>query len=109
MVRRKRIPPHYSETFSIGDSTYSSSSSPSTTPDCFPGSQSSRPTRLPQPPVPPFAPPLVCHAVPGGTPHDKVPLDGAPSPPAPAAGLHPDLLVPPNAPYACYTIKDLLT
>ena len=50
------------------------------------------------PPVPPFAAPPA--------PPDHVPDE---VPPAQAAGIHPNFMVPPSAPYDTYTVEDLLT
>ncbi|KAF8113216.1 hypothetical protein N665_0054s0031 [Sinapis alba] len=107
MVRRKHGAPHYGQTFGIGDPACSSSSGPSQTLEFVPESQPTRPsTRSPAfpPPVPqpgpPPAPQAAPHAAPGGVP---------PAPaPAPPRGVHPDLAVPPDAPYAHYMIQDLL-
>ena len=70
-------------------------------PDTVPDSQSSQ--RVSQ--SPPFVVPLVPPFAAPPVHHDHVPEE---VPPAPAAGIHPDLLVPPSAPYAMYTVEDLL-
>ncbi|XP_009147870.1 uncharacterized protein LOC103871377 [Brassica rapa] len=70
-------------------------------PDTVPDSQSSQ--RVSQ--SPPFVVPLVPPFASPHVHHDHVPEE---VPPAPAAGIHPDLLVPPSAPYTIYTVEDLL-
>ena len=66
---------------------------------------------LPTPSVPPpapFVPPQHPHHPPQHQAHPQN-AAAAPDPPAaPAAGLHPNLMVPPDAPYAMYTVEDLL-
>uniref|UniRef100_A0A0D3AQJ0 Uncharacterized protein n=2 Tax=Brassica oleracea var. oleracea TaxID=109376 RepID=A0A0D3AQJ0_BRAOL len=88
----------------------SSSSTPgSSFPETVPDSQSSQ--RVSQsplfgaPPVPPyFLPPVPRFDAPPAH-YDHVPEE---APPPMAVGIHPDLLVPPSAPYAIYTVEDLL-
>ncbi|KAG2305144.1 hypothetical protein Bca52824_033795 [Brassica carinata] len=104
MARRKHTPLHYSQTFGIKDPACGTSSSSGrfTAPKFVPESQSSGPSRPPPPPppmIPPFVPLLAPQAAPDGS---------APPPPAPAGGLHPDLEVPLDAPYAHYTVETLL-
>ena len=57
------------------------------------------------PPVSPYVPPPVPWFYAPPAHHDHVPEE---APPPMAAGIHPDLLVPPSAPYAMYTVEDLL-
>src|SRR5690606_24148443 len=84
--------PTYADLF--GDDCGTSSSVPtSTDTETVPESQPSHPSqRVSRTPPPPPAPPA-----------PQGPLD-----PAPAPGVHPDLQVPPTAPYAAYTVEDLL-
>ena len=63
-----------------------------------------------QPPYQPQAPAQAPGAAPAPAPAPAPPAPDAPAPgaaPAPAQ-LHPDLLVPPNLPYARYTVEDIL-
>src|SRR5690606_32300263 len=78
----------------FGDDCGTSTSVPTSTyAETVPESQPSHPSqRVSRTPPPPYAPPA---------PHG--PLDHVPTP-----GVHPDLLVPPTAPYAAYTVEDLL-
>uniref|UniRef100_A0A0D3BUS7 Uncharacterized protein n=1 Tax=Brassica oleracea var. oleracea TaxID=109376 RepID=A0A0D3BUS7_BRAOL len=57
------------------------------------------------PPVPPYVPPPVSRF---DVPHAHHDHDPEEAPLPMAAGIHPDLLVPPSAPYAMYTVEDLL-
>ncbi|KAL0854271.1 hypothetical protein Bca101_059423 [Brassica carinata] len=106
MVRGNKLTSHYRQLFGDPGSRLDPSASSSSDPDFLipetvPDSQSSQ--RVFQsspsgaPPVPRFdAPPA--H-------HDHIPEEVAPSM---AAGIHPDLLVQPSAPYAMYTVEDFL-
>ncbi|KAF8100746.1 hypothetical protein N665_0218s0084 [Sinapis alba] len=70
------------------------------------------------PPLPMYVPPAlyVPHALyvppsqqPQSPPPDAAPApEAAPSPNAAPGGIHLDLMVPPDAPYARFTVKDLL-
>ncbi|KAF8080431.1 hypothetical protein N665_0945s0007 [Sinapis alba] len=101
MVRKNNLTPPYRELFGAhGTRTAgaSSSSAPgSSVPEIIPDSQASQRVVSQSPLVPQFdAPPA--H-------HDHVPED---APPLMSVGVHLDLQVPPGAPYAMYTIEDLL-
>uniref|UniRef100_A0A0D3BRB9 Uncharacterized protein n=1 Tax=Brassica oleracea var. oleracea TaxID=109376 RepID=A0A0D3BRB9_BRAOL len=93
MVRKNRLTPHYREMFGEpGRRLDPSSSAPGSSPapgssgsETVPETQSSqRVSRSPSSEVPPLM-----------------------APPMPA-GIHPDLMVPPSAPYSQYTVEDLL-
>ena len=113
MVRkRSKCTQHYSQMFGepgTRTGTSSSSAPSSSFPETVPDSQSSQ--RVSQsplfgaPPVPPYVPPLVPRFDMPPVHHDHVPEE---APPPMTAGIHPDSQVPPSAPYAMYTIKDLL-
>ena len=88
----------------------SSSSAPSSSiPETVPDSQSSqRVSQSPPfgaPPVPLYVPPPVPRFDAPPAHHDHVPEE---APPPMAARIHPNLSVPPSAPYAIYTIEDIL-
>lgn len=53
-------------------------------------------------------PPPVCPLAPRKSP-PPAPQAAPQAAPAPGGGVHPDLEVPPDAPYAHYTVEDLLT
>ena len=57
--------------------------------------------------MPPYVPPPVPRFGAPPVHHDHVPED-TPLPPMGPDEIHPDLLVPPSAPYAMYTVEDLL-
>ncbi|KAF8049672.1 hypothetical protein N665_2153s0006, partial [Sinapis alba] len=97
MVNSKR-PPNYSQLFSASGSPLGPSSS------SVPGSSGPEAVPDSQPVYPPPPPPVPWFAVPTEHPHDHVPQAAPP----PAGDVHPDLLVPPSAPYAMYTVEDLL-
>ncbi|KAL0721850.1 hypothetical protein Bca4012_036449 [Brassica carinata] len=96
MAPRKRKPvsdaPTYADLF--GDGT-SSSTGPSSSSGTVPDSQASRGVSSTPPPIPPQMPPPPAPPV-------------APDQPAPPAAVHPDLRVPAYAPFARYTVEDLL-
>ncbi|KAF3608785.1 hypothetical protein DY000_02049421 [Brassica cretica] len=95
--RRKPAAPTYSQIFHDGIGT--SSSGPSSS-EAVPYSQTSqRVSWSPPPPAPHMPPPHM--------PPPPPPPAAAPQP-VPAGAVHPDLRVPPSAPYARYTVKDLL-
>ena len=106
MVRkRSKRTQNYSQMFGeLGTRTVASSSSaPSSSfPETVPDSQS--PT-FGAPPVPPYVLPPVPRFDAPPAHHDYVPEE---APPPMAAGIHPDLQVPPSAPYAMYTVEDIL-
>ena len=120
MVRKNKLTPHYREMFGEpGSRTGASSSSTpdSSFPETVPDSQSYQwvsqspsfgaplvPPYVP-PPVPPYVPPPVPRFDTPPTHHDHVPEE---APPPMAAEIHPDLFVLPSAPYAIYTVEDLL-
>ena len=81
----------------------SSSSAPSSSfPETVHDSQSSQ--RVSQ--TPPYVPPPVPRFDAPPAHHDHVPEETPP--PMVPDKIHPDLLVPPSAPYAMYTLEDLL-
>ena len=88
--RRKPAAPTYSQLF--GDGSGASSSGPSSS-DAVPDSQTSQRVSWSPPPPPQMPPP---------------PPPAAAPQPAPAGAFHPDLRVPSYAPYARYTVEDLL-
>ncbi|KAL0745148.1 hypothetical protein Bca101_101005 [Brassica carinata] len=88
--RRKPAAPTYAQLFSDGSGT--SSSGPSSS-DAVPDSQTSHRVFL-SPPLPPQMPP-------------PPPPAAAPEP-VPEGAVHPDLRVPSYAPFARYTVEDLL-
>ena len=105
MVRKNKRTQHYSQMFGepgtrtgASSSTAPSSSFPETVPD----SQSSQ--RVYQ--TPPYVLPPVPRFDAPSTHHDHV-LEEVPPPMVPDE-IHPDLLVPPSASYAMYTVDDLL-
>ena len=91
--RRKPAALTYSQMFHDGVGTFSSGLSSS---EAVPDSQTSQRFSWspPPPPVPHMPPP-------------PPPPAAAPRP-VPAGAVHPDLRVPPSAPYARYTVEDLL-
>ncbi|KAF8111890.1 hypothetical protein N665_0071s0029 [Sinapis alba] len=95
MAPRKKARPTYTNMFGDGVGT---SSSVLSSIDVVPDSQTSQRVYSTPPPAAPLMPPP--------PPPATVP-PGGPDPP-PAAGVHPDLRVPPSAPYARYTVEDLL-
>lgn len=98
--RRTSLAPTYSDLF--GDETGTSSSGGPSSSEAIPDSQTSqRASRTPPPPPPQMGPP---HMAP---PPPAAPQPAAPEP-IPAGEVHPDLRVPPYAPYARYTVEDLL-
>ena len=103
MVRKnkKGSTQHYSQMFSgeLGTRTDASSSS---------APSSSFPEFVPDSQAPPYVPPPVPRFDAPSAHHDHVPEQVPPLPMAPNE-IHPDLLVPPSAPYAMYTVEDLLT
>uniref|UniRef100_A0A0D3CI63 Uncharacterized protein n=1 Tax=Brassica oleracea var. oleracea TaxID=109376 RepID=A0A0D3CI63_BRAOL len=113
MVRkRSKCTQHYSQMFGepgtrIGTSSSSapSSSFPETVPDSQSSQRVSQSPPFGAPPVPLYVPPLVPRFDAPPAHHDHVPEE---APPPMAAGIHPDLQVSPSAPYAMYTINDLL-
>ncbi|XP_018448893.2 uncharacterized protein LOC108820449 [Raphanus sativus] len=92
MAPRKKPPPTYDEMFGDGAGTSSFSGGRASS-DAVPDSQTSQRVWSP-PPAPHMAPP---------------PPPAAPQEPIPGADVHPDLRVPPHAPYARYTVEDLLS
>ncbi|KAJ4885186.1 Uncharacterized protein Rs2_35279 [Raphanus sativus] len=94
MAPRKKSPPTYDEMF--GDGAGTSSSGGQTSSDAVPDSQTSQRVWSPPHPAPQMAPP-------------PPPPPAAPQDPIPGADVHPDLRVPPHAPYARYTVDDLLS
>lgn len=99
MATRKKPPPTYSQMF--GDGVGRSSSGPSSS-DGVPDSRTSQRASWS---LPPPAPQIPSQMPP---PPPPAALPAAPQP-APAAGVHPDLRVPPSAPYARYTVEDMLS
>ena len=87
---RKPAPPTYAQLF--GDGSGTSSSGPSSS-DAVPDSQTSQRV-FSSPPLPPQMPP-------------PPPPAAAPEP-VPEGTVHPDLRVPSYAPFARYTVEDLL-
>ncbi|XP_048605355.1 uncharacterized protein LOC111204466 [Brassica napus] len=83
--------PTYADFFGDGSSSSGPSSSSGTVPD----SHTSRRVSLTPPPLPSQMPPPPAPPV-------------APDQPAPPAAVHPDLRVPAHAPFARYTVEDLL-
>lgn len=93
MVRKnkQKKTPHYSQMFCGDPAAGSSSSAPgSSIPEIVPESQSQ------PPPVPP-----------SGAPPPPAAPQAVPDPVAPGY-IHPELRVPPTAPFARYTVEDLL-
>uniref|UniRef100_A0A0D3EDI1 Uncharacterized protein n=1 Tax=Brassica oleracea var. oleracea TaxID=109376 RepID=A0A0D3EDI1_BRAOL len=88
--RRKPSAPTYSQLFGDGSGASSSGSSSS---DAVPDSQTSQRVSWSPPPPPQMPPP---------------PPPAAAPQPAPAGAVHPDLCVSSYAPYARYTVEDLL-
>ncbi|KAL0835971.1 hypothetical protein Bca101_087860 [Brassica carinata] len=88
--RRKPAAPTYAQLFGDGSGTYSSGPSSS---DAVPDSQASQRV-FSSPPLPPQMPP-------------PPPPAAAPKP-VPEGAVHPDLRVPSYAPFARYTVEDLL-
>ena len=83
--------PTYADLFGDGSSSSGPSSSSGTVPDSHTSRRvPSTPPPLPSQMPPPRAPPV------------------APDQPAPPAAVHPDLRVPAHAPFARYTVEDLL-
>uniref|UniRef100_A0A0D2ZWB9 Uncharacterized protein n=1 Tax=Brassica oleracea var. oleracea TaxID=109376 RepID=A0A0D2ZWB9_BRAOL len=116
MVRKNRLTPHYREMFGEPGSRLdpsslapgSSSAPGSSGPETVPETQSSQ--RVSQ--SPPSGAPSVPRFVAPPAPHSHV-LEVSPPVPPPmaplmAAGIHPDLMVTPSAPYSQYTVEDLL-
>ncbi|XP_048591445.1 verprolin-like [Brassica napus] len=91
--RKKPAAPTYSQMFHYGVGT--SSSGPSSS-EAVPDSQSSQRVSWSPPPPASHMPPL------------PPPPAAAPQP-VPAGAVHPDLCVPPSAPYAGYTMEYFLT
>uniref|UniRef100_A0A0D2ZRT0 Uncharacterized protein n=1 Tax=Brassica oleracea var. oleracea TaxID=109376 RepID=A0A0D2ZRT0_BRAOL len=89
-LQEKPAAPTYSQLF--GDGSGASSSGPSSS-DAVPDSQTSQRVSWSPPPPPQMPPP---------------PPPAAAPQPAPAGAVHPDLHVPSYAPYARYTVDDLL-
>ena len=102
MVRKnkKGSTQHYSQMFGgeFGTRTNASSSS---------APSSSFPKFVPDSQAPPYVPPPVPRFDAPSAHHDHVPEQVPPPPMAPNE-IHPNLLVPPSAPYAMYTVEDLL-
>ena len=90
--RRKPVAPAYSQMFHDGVGT--SSSGPSYS-EAVPDSQTSQRVAWNPPPHAPHMPP-------------PPPPPAAAPQPVPAGAVHPDLCVPPSAPYARYIVEDLL-
>ncbi|KAL1223459.1 hypothetical protein V5N11_003517 [Cardamine amara subsp. amara] len=88
-ARMARIRPHYSETFLGGDTATRRGSS--STPTDIPETSATRDT-IPQ----------------TSAATETIPEFQPPSPPPAGAAVHHDLLVPPEALYAHYTVEDLL-
>ena len=60
-------------------------------------------------PIPPYVPPPHHPQRPQAPPHDVAPTPEAdPAPTAAPGGIHPDLMVSPDASYARFTVEDLL-
>ena len=106
-VRKNRLTPHYKEMFGEPGSLLDPSSSApgSSGPETVPETQYSERVSLSPLSDALSAPRFVAPPA----PHDHVPPPMAPpmAPPMPA-GIHPDLMVPPSAPYSQYTVEDLL-
>ncbi|KAF8087291.1 hypothetical protein N665_0592s0003 [Sinapis alba] len=96
--RNKKSHPTYTEMF--GDGVGTPSSGPSSTEDVPDSPTSQRFSWNPPPPAPQIPPQMLPPPPPAAVP-------SAPDP-VPAAGVYPDLGVPPSAPYARYTVEDLL-
>ena len=106
-VRKSRLTPHYREMFgepgsrldpsssapgsfsALGSSSAPSSSDPETVPET---QCSQRVSRSPS----------------SSAPHVPLPIAPPTMPPPMPAEIHPDLMVPPSAPYSQYTVEDLL-
>lgn len=102
MAPRKKPPPTYEEMFGDGVGTSSSSGGRASS-DAVPDSQTSQRVWSP-PPAPHMAPPP-----PPAAQMAPPPPPAAPQEPIPGVDVHPDLRVPPHAPYARYTVEDLLS
>uniref|UniRef100_A0A0D3BLE5 Uncharacterized protein n=1 Tax=Brassica oleracea var. oleracea TaxID=109376 RepID=A0A0D3BLE5_BRAOL len=106
MVRKNRLTAHYREMFGESGSCLDPSSSApgSSGQETVPETQSSqRVSRSPsssEPSVPHVPPPMAPPTMPPPVPPPM-------APPMPA-DIHPDLMVPPTAPYSQYTVKDIL-
>ena len=106
MVRKNRFTLHYREMFSEPGSRLDPSSSapdslgPETVPETQPSQRVSRSPSSSAPSVPHVPPPMAPPTMP---PHVPPPM----APPMPAE-IHPNLIVPPSAPYSQYTVEDLL-
>ena len=90
-TRRKTAAPTYSQMFH--DGIEASSSGPLSS-EAVPDSQTSQRVS--------WSPPPPAHQMPPPPPPAAAPQ------PVPAGAVHPDLCVPPSAPYARYTVEDLL-
>uniref|UniRef100_A0A0D3E739 Uncharacterized protein n=1 Tax=Brassica oleracea var. oleracea TaxID=109376 RepID=A0A0D3E739_BRAOL len=110
MIRRDRLTPHYRQMFgepgsrldpssssAPGSSSAPCSSGQETIPETQPSQRVSRSPSSSAPSVPPMAPPTM-----------PPPMAPPMAPPMPAE-IHPDLMVPPSAPYSQYTVEDILS
>uniref|UniRef100_A0A0D3D488 Uncharacterized protein n=1 Tax=Brassica oleracea var. oleracea TaxID=109376 RepID=A0A0D3D488_BRAOL len=99
-IRKNRLTPHYRQMFGetssrldpsssspLGCSSAPGCSGPETVPETQPSHRVSRSPSYSAPSAPPVPPPM--------------------APPMPAE-IHPDLMVPPSAPYSQYTVEDIL-
>ena len=104
-VRKGRLTAHYREMFGEPGSRLdpSSSSAPGSS-----GQETVPETQYTQRVIgsPSSSAPSVLH-VPPQMPPPPVPPT-MPAPPMPAGEIHPDLMVPPSAPYSQYTVEDIL-
>lgn len=98
--RDRRGRPTYLQLFSDDHTAGTSTSVPSSS-ETVPDSQTSQRVSSSSPPLAPQIPRQMPPPPPPAAPHV------APEA-APAAGIHPDLRVPSSAPYARYTVEDLL-
>uniref|UniRef100_A0A0D3AWM8 Uncharacterized protein n=1 Tax=Brassica oleracea var. oleracea TaxID=109376 RepID=A0A0D3AWM8_BRAOL len=109
-IRKNRLTPRYRQMFgepgscldpssssAPGSSSATSSSGQETVSETQPSQRVSRPPSSSAPSVPPMVPPTMPPPVPP-------PM----TPPMPAE-IHPDLMVPPSAPYSQYTVEDILS
>lgn len=112
-VGRLRDRPTYGATF-LGrqDDSSDSSSGTASTPEFVHESQSqgrSEQTNHQSMPPPHRLPLYVPPPQPQPHPHDAASApEATPAPAAALRGIHPDLMVPPDAPYARFTVEDLL-
>uniref|UniRef100_A0A0D3B808 Uncharacterized protein n=1 Tax=Brassica oleracea var. oleracea TaxID=109376 RepID=A0A0D3B808_BRAOL len=111
-LRKNMLTPHYRELFgepgsrldlpslAPGSSSAPGSSGPETIPETQSSQRVSRSPSSSAPLVPHVPPPMAPPTMP-------LPVPPPMAPPMPAE-IHPDLMVPPSAPYSQYTVKDLL-